>query len=501
MFLYPLVPAADRFGPMSHGAIEYPPLPQDLKQGLSWRSLKYFGAGAIIASVTIASGETLFGSRAGALFGYSLLWCFAAGAVMKGVQVYVGARHMVLTGEHPVTHWGHMPGPKNWVPITIGVLSLFCFPFWQAGLPLMLGEIVNWIFGVEGTKEELLLHARLWATLATITAVVLVWCESYAFLEKAQTLIVGLLLGCLFAAVVTARPDWLAALLGVLKPAVPDYQPWVFDLPQYRSIAARSPWVEVITYLGAVGGGTYDYVGYVGFLREKAWGAIGRHTYNGRAGDAGPTPLPIDLSDENIRLGKRWLLPTQIDVSIGFASVLAFTVCFVLLGARILYPRQLVPSAGNLFNLQAQFLTDLHPALLYVYQLGIFMAFFGTIYGAYEVYFRTAYECLLPIHPVFRRIPFEKYRRGVVLYCAALGLLFLWTLQEPIKIVTPAALVGGVFSCGLWCLAMLWADRRFLPGPLRMPKLLWLLTAASGVVLTLLGTKGLWDYVRGLLSG
>ena len=67
-----------------------------------------------------------------------------------------------------------------------------------------------------------------------------------------------------------------------------------------------------------------------------------------------------------------------------------------------------------------------------------------------------------------------------MLYCATLGLIFLWTLEKPIDIVTPAALIGGVFTCGLWCLAMLWADGRFLPRPLQMPWLLWLLVADVG---------------------
>jgi len=484
---------------MPEGPIVYPPLSDDLQQGISWRSLRYFGAGAIVASVTIASGETLFGSRAGALFGYALLWCFVAGALMKGVQVYVGTRHMVLTGEHPMTHWAHLPGPKNWVPITIGLLSLICFPFWQAGLPLMLGGILNWIFGIQGSDAELLLYSRMWATLAIVVSVVLVWLESYVFLEKAQTLIVGVLLGCLFAAVAAARPDWLAALAGLIEPRVPDYPPWVAE--KFPAVAARSPWIEVVTYVGVVGGGTYDYVGYVGFLREKSWGAIGlAHPRHEIAVEAPTLPLPIDASEANVGRGRRWLLPTKIDVCIGFASVLAFTMCFVLLGARILMPQELVPSEGNLFNHQAQFLTNLHPLLLYVYDVGIFTAFFGTIYGAYEVYFRTAFECLMPISGRVRRIPFERLRRGIVLYCAAFGLLLLWTLREPIKIVTPAALLGGVFSCGLWCLAMLWTDRRFLPRPLQMSRLLWVLTAVSGVVLTLLGVKGLWDYVGDLIG-
>ncbi len=486
---------------MSHGPIVYSPLPEDLQQGVSWRSLKYFGAGAIVASVTIASGETVFAARSGAMFGYTLLWCFVAGAVMKGVQVYSGMRHMVLTGEHPMTHWGYMPGPKNWVPLAIGLLSLFCFPFWQAALPLVLGGFMNWMIGVDGTADQILLFSRLWATLAIVVSVVLLWLQSYAVLEKAQLIIVGLLLACVLAAAGAARPDWLAALVGMFLPTIPHYDSWILE--KYPTIAVRPPWVEVITCVGAVGGGTYDYVGYVGCLREKLWGAVGvRHAAHQVVTSEPEMPLPIDQSPENLLAARRWLLPPQVDTLICFASVLLFTLCFVLLGARILHPQQLVPAGDTeLLSYQAQFLTKLHPALLYVYQLGIFMAFFGTIYGAYEIYFRTAYECLLPVSSWFRRLPFETFRRGMLLYCGSLGLVFLWTMKDAVAIITPAALIGGVFTCGLWCLAMLWTDRRFLPPALQMPRFLRLAVAVSGVVLTLLGTKGIWDYVAGLLAG
>jgi Mn2+/Fe2+ NRAMP family transporter len=486
---------------MTNPSIVYPPLPADLERGFRWRSLKYFGAGAIIASVTIASGETLFGSRAGAIFGYSVLWCFVAGVVMKGVQVYAGMRYMVLTGQHPMTHWGRLPGPKNWVPLTIGLLSLICFPFWLAGLPLMLGNILNWVFTIDGTPDELLRYARFWATLTIAAAVMLVWFESYAFLERAQLLIVAILLGCMFVAVIAARPDWLAALVGIVTPRVPrEYEPWIRTM--YQEVAARPPWVEIMVYVGAIGGGTYDYIGYVGLMREKGWGAIGRGHDRYRVDAQLPaTPLAIDVSDDNLRRGRRWLVPAQIDTGICFLSVLVFTACFALLGAEILRPQRLVPDENELFSYQAQFLTNLHPALLYVYQVGIFVAIFGTIYGAYEVYFRTAFECLMPISERIRQIPFQRFRRAIVLYCAAFGLLFLWTLEKPVEIVTPAAIVGGVFTCGLWCLAMLWTDRQFLPAPLRMPRLLWWLTAMSGVVLTLLGVKGIWDYAAKWFGG
>ena len=485
---------------MPESPIQYRPLTDDLRQGVTWRSLKYFGAGAIVASVTIGSGETVFASRGGAVFGYTILWCFVASAVMKGIQVYGASRYMVLTGEHPMTHWAYLPGPKNWVPLTMAVLSLICFPFWQAALPLVLGkDIINWIFNIQGSQEQLLRMARIWATLAILSVVVLMWLQTYELLEKSQVIIVGLLLSCLLAAVIAAKPDWYAALLGAFTPRVPKYEPWIAE--KFTEIAKRPPWVEMVTYLGAIGGGTYDYLGYVGCLREKSWGALGTaHDRYQIATQAPARPIAVDLSAENLDRGRRWLIPVQIDTFVGFASVLVFAVCFVVLGARILHPQQLVPEDQNLLGQQAAFLTSMHPSLLYVYQVGIFMAFFGTIYGAYEIYFRTAFECLLPISARLRTVPFNTFRRGMVIYCASFGLLFLWTMDNPVKMITPAAILGGVFTCGLWCLAMLWSDRHFLPDQLRMPPLLRVLTFISGVVLTTLGTKALWDYAQDLLS-
>jgi hypothetical protein len=48
-------------------AITYPDPPDDLAR-FSWRTtLKYFGPGAIIAGITIGSGETVFAARGGAV--------------------------------------------------------------------------------------------------------------------------------------------------------------------------------------------------------------------------------------------------------------------------------------------------------------------------------------------------------------------------------------------------------------------------------------------------
>ena len=123
---------------MSEG-LKYPPLTKELRS----RNLKslalLFGPGAIIASVTIGSGETVFASRGGALFGYALLWCFVGGGIMKFVQVYTAARYITLTGEHPIERWRYLPGPHNWAVWILAGITLLCFPLWLSGLPKMLG--------------------------------------------------------------------------------------------------------------------------------------------------------------------------------------------------------------------------------------------------------------------------------------------------------------------------------------------------------------------------
>ena len=76
----------------------------------------YVGPGLIIASVTIGSGELVYASRGGAIFGYGLLWCFLYAGLFKAVQVYTAARHITLTGEHPMVTAEANPEPRTMAP-------------------------------------------------------------------------------------------------------------------------------------------------------------------------------------------------------------------------------------------------------------------------------------------------------------------------------------------------------------------------------------------------
>lgn len=335
--------------------ISYPPPAPELSGG--WRSaLRVFGPGAVIASVTVGTGETIFAPRAGAIFGYGLFWTVLLAVVCKGVLVYTGARHLVLTGEHPLEAWARFPGPRRWVPATVGAIAIVSFPLWVAALADAVSSLLVWITGAGAGAG----WARpLWGTGVILLAMWANLVQTYGVVERASTAILALKLLFVVIAVAVVRPDLLAALTGTFLPPLPIYEPWVAR--EYPEVAARAPWLEVAVLLGTVGGGVQDYVGYVGFMREKRWGVSD-------AGVGGTDRLPTDT--EQIERGRRWLRAPLTDVLVSFACVYALTACFMLLGAAVLHPLREVPTNADLYSKQAQFLHVVHPALTIVYKAG-----------------------------------------------------------------------------------------------------------------------------------
>ena len=470
---------------MSDAPIEYPEIPSTLTGRFNWRMLKYFGAGAILASVTIGSGETLMASRGGSIFGYSVLWAVLLASAAKAIQVYTAARHMTLTGRHPLEDWGRI---TRWIPWLLLGLSLWCFPFLLSFLSLVLGEIINEMFHVAAPDDPNFRHwTRIWATGATVLAITLTLIQGYGVMEKVQTAVIGLLLLSIGAACLASNPEWLAVIEGLFVPVSPRYEPWLIEKYPDK-FAGRTAWVEITTIIGFVGGGTYDYLGYIGCLREKSWGAIGSAPSDASA-------VTIADNADNLKRGHTWLRPPCIDVTTSFVCVFVFSVCFVVLGASVLHPKEIVPAKnGELLTHQAQFLTQIHPTFLYLYRIGVFMAFWGTIYGAYEIYWRTVYECLRPVSEQVRQMSPKKVRLYVLLYCGIGGIALSWLTENPIELITIPSLIGGVLTCGLWCFGMMWLDRTILPKPLRMKAPLLIATMLSGVLLTAIGAKALYDF-------
>ena len=177
--------------------------------------LALFGPGAIIASLTIGSGELVFSSRGGALFGYRLLGFFLLICVLKWALVFATARHLVLTGAHPFERWMELPGPRGWLPIVFLVLAVFSFPVWVG---FHAGTVGTLLAALTGTQPAL--HGGshyVWGVLVLVVMTSLVWTGGYARLERIQLIVVFLMLACVGISLLLLKPDWSEMLSGLLR--------------------------------------------------------------------------------------------------------------------------------------------------------------------------------------------------------------------------------------------------------------------------------------------
>ena len=77
----------------------------------------------------------------------------------------------------------------------------------------------------------------------------------------------------------------------------------------------------------------------------------------------------------------------------------------------------------------------------------------------------------------------------------------MWAGGNPVAIVTPAAIFGGVLTCGIWCLLMVWTDRKYLPPQLRMSRWLVILNIVGGLFLTGSGIFSAVEFINTISFG
>jgi hypothetical protein len=470
-------------------AIRIPEPPANLRGRMSLgTALTFFGPGAIIASLTIGSGETVFATRVGAVFGYAVLWTAFITLIAKGALIYASNHYITVTGEHPMSRFARIfPGPRGWFPIFIGVLAIASFPSFASGLSVGLGtyfQDLGW-----GS-------AQVWAIGLILVAAALSYLGGYGPLEKVQIAIVGLLILLVLVSMFVTRPDWLG-LLGGLIPSLPEYQPWVAQ--KYPDVAARPEFVELVVFLGSLGGGMYDYVGYTGLLREKRWGILGHRDVDAiedRISNLGRgEQIPLSERPEDVRNARQWTLAPLGDTLMSFAALGIFTIAFLVNGVTILGEQRQVPAEDKILTHQQQFLEAIAPIFKYFYIVAIIMVFFGTIYALWEVYNRTTYESLGAVSERVRRAGAARVRPWLYLYVAVAGILLVLTGLDLVALVTPSTIIGGILAGGIYSIGLLYAERVALPPGYRLGTVARVLLIVAAIFLTLAGLVALIDFL------
>jgi len=464
------------------------------KNPAAWLAL--FGPGAVIASLTIGTGELIFSTRGGALFGYRVLFLFLFVSLLKWGLVFATARHMVLSGAHPYRRMMDLPGPRGWLVVLFFLLAIPSYPIWVGFHSSVVGNLMSWITGTGDAFNGGVDYLWGMAVLALVLAVAAT--GGYSIFERIQVTIVLLMVFAAGATLVIYNPPWLEMLIGAFVPQPYEYPDW---LPEaYPNIAKYNVWVETTRYVGVIGGASYDYLAYTSFLREKQWG-------NSSAGVVERGELDR-IAEDPAHPVRSWVRAPLVDLTVSFLLIVAFSAVFVASGALVLGPQHKVPDGDNFLNLQAEFVTALHPWLLPLYLAAAFLTMLGTLYGTIEVACCISNEVGRSLNPAFTQRHERRIRLITVAWCAlvAISLLAYNFYYKVIgsesgggrilldKFLTPVNLFTGVLGCGILCLLVSKFDRQALPQRLRMPGWLAGLNWFAAAFFIALGIKGYYDH-------
>jgi hypothetical protein len=466
-----------------------------------------FGPGAIIASLTIGTGELIFSSRGGVIFGYNILFLFTLICLLKWTLAYSAARHMVISGAHPLERWMDLPfGPRGWLTVLFFLLAAAFIPVWVSFHSSVLGDLLAALTGTKLYLGGATIH--LWGSALLIGVFLLAMAGGYAALEKIQLVIVASMLVAVVVALVLFNPDWLEFLSGFVVPRRFEYPSWLLSdsRPAARLIADRPVWVELSLYAGVIGGAGYDYLAYTSYIRDKQWGnaaPAARHAAVEVENSSVGTAPPPALDDHKIR---QWLRAPLVDCTLSFMIVLLFSAVFVASGKLVLGPSHQLPGDGAFLEHQAQFVTRIHPWLYPLYVVAAFLAIAGTLYGTLEVAPTILRETALAVTPKrLARGNSQQMRNLAITWCAGGALLILAInfvyqfrmgeekLPGLTTLLIPVNLFTGVFACGVICLSNPWVDRR-LPVQHRMPLALVALNLIGGAAFIVVALRGYWDF-------
>jgi len=453
-------------------------------------ALAMFGPGAIIASATLGSGEVIWAPRAAAIFGFTIIWAYVYGTIFKFGVTYPMVRYITVSGESPIQRLKDIP-PFNWVVWLFIVMILICTASWNAAFIGMDGTLMVSMTGMGDIFT--------WGITLMLIALALVIIGKYDLLEKGQVAIVFGIVIAMWIAVIIVQPDWIAFLKGLI-PQVPEYPEWI--KVEYPEIAAKNVWVELAMYMGALGGGLYDYIAFLRYARERGWGILADENASTLIRKIESIPkgkkIPLAPTKENIERAKAWLKAPLYDqiMSYGVAIVLG-CIPFLALGATILHPQHQVPSGFTLVEYQVQFLEVISKYAVPFYWLGIFFALFGTTWSMLDTHASSLYELFRVVWPKVEEIGYRKFRYFSYFWEVILGSIIFLTGVEPAAAVTFGGTLGGVFGVGLFGFLLLYADRARIPEEFRMSKKLTALLLISSVFLFALGSYSMYQIISG----
>jgi len=441
--------------------------------------LLFFGPGAIIASVTIGQGQLILGPQLGAWAGPRLLWLITIN-IASYIIAYLSCRYTLITGLNMMDVFStKLKGILNVIFILI---MLIFVPIFAATIITSLGQSLAWMFGF----GDYLIWGISFALLAAILAVA----GRYRLLEYTQLIFVLIL--AIGAIVSVAMIPGLN--LSEIIPHFftigdfPKYPQWVIEMGE----ATKPIPLLILGYVGTLTITIVTLVGYAGWVKVKGWGIfkdqkdpenLSRRLFSlfKKAGKV--EYLPKDKKE--IRKAKLLTKPILIDLPLAFIFVSIASAAYMIAGYYLLGPRHELPTDIDLLKKQAIIFSNIASWLKPLYQISVFFALFGTIYGGFEAASRMLYETSKNLIRRVSLLDYSKFMQYFLIYILALGLPLAILMRFGLSVIVMLSitlLFIGVIGVIIYGVGTIYVIQTTLPKEYKLNKF----TLSLGVIAIIL---------------
>jgi Mn2+/Fe2+ NRAMP family transporter len=446
------VPAFDPYA-LRTEEIEEPP-PTALK------AVSRLGPGMVLAASIVGSGELIATTTLGAQVGYVALWIVLVSCAVKpAVQAELG-RYTVATGETGLEALDRMPGPR------LGVSWILWA--WAATVFLSLLQVGGMYGGVAQVMNLLVpaVPPAAWALGLLALTLALVLGGGYERVERLALVKVGLftLLTVLAAFVLTRQGEHFS---------------WARLADGLRFRLPGTGFATALAVYGITGVGATELFMYPYWCVEKGYARF-----------VGPR----DGTASRLRRARGWIRLMHADI---FASMILYTlatVAFYLLGAGVLNPLGLVPSARDMIPTLSRLYTDtLGHWVLPLFYLGATVVLYGTIFAATAAHSRL-YADLCRVMGLFERGDYARrlvWRRRFTLVLTVVPVALYLLFESPVKMVVAGGVTQSVML-PITGAGALYLHHRRLPGELRPSRLVTIGLWASTLVMAVATAFGLY---------
>ena len=162
---------------------------------------------------------------------------------------------------------------------------------------------------------------------------------------------------------------------------------------------------------------------------------------------------------------------------LSFIIVAVVSSAYMIAGAKLLGHN--IPSDINLLREQAVIFSSIAEWLKPLYQLSVFFALFGTVYGGFEAVSRMVYETGKDLSRRIERVEYRKFMFYMMIYMLATGIplaILGYYGLSIILMLSITLLFIGVVGVVIYGIGTVYLGRKYLPEKYRMGKIWYAIT-------------------------